>query len=117
MRYYRLYLADIVEAMKAMKGFVQDMDFEEFREDDRTASAVIRKFEIISEAAKGIPEDIKQKYPQAPWREMTDMCDRLIYPYFSIRYDLIWETINRRVPIIYPVILEILDELKESAES
>ena len=117
MRHYRLYLADIIEAMKAIERFVQDIDFEEFREDDRTSSAVIRKFEIIGEAAKGVPEDIRQKYPQIPWREMAGMRDKLIHSYFSINYDLVWETINRRIPTIYPVILGILGESKRNAKS
>ena len=52
MRDYRLYLKDILAAIESIEAFVEGMDFEAFRTDDKTASAVIRKFEIIGEAAK-----------------------------------------------------------------
>ena len=54
MRDYRLYLKDIIDAMEAIESFVRDMDFERFKEDDKTSSAVIRKFEIIGGSNKKI---------------------------------------------------------------
>ena len=65
--------------MEAIEGFVGGMEFEDFKRDDKTSSAVIRKFEIVGEAAKNIPETIKQKYSSIPWREMGGMRDRLIH--------------------------------------
>ncbi len=61
MRNHSLYLADILAALEAIQSFVQGMSFEDFRQDDKTSSAVIRKFEVIGEAAKRVPESIKQK--------------------------------------------------------
>jgi len=58
MRNYELYLKDILEALDATEKFVEGMDFEDFKNDDKTSSAVIRKFEIIGEASKNIPEEI-----------------------------------------------------------
>ena len=67
MRNYKLYLEDILRAMEGIEKFVEGMDFEKFKEDDKTSSAVIRKFEIIGEAAKHIPAEMAQaKYPQIP---------------------------------------------------
>ncbi len=66
MRNYGLYLKDILDAMEAIEQFVEGMSFEEFIKDDKTVSAVIRKFEIIGEATKGIPDEIRQKYPDVP---------------------------------------------------
>jgi len=59
MRDYGLYLKDILAAIESIEGFVAGMDFEEFQADDKTASAVMRKFEIIGEAAKQIPDAIR----------------------------------------------------------
>ena len=55
-----LYLKDILTAMEAIEQFVEGMDFEEFCADDKTVSAVIRKFEIMGEAARHIPEEVRR---------------------------------------------------------
>lgn len=79
MRDYRLYLQDILAAIERIEEFMQDMDLEAFKADDKTVSAVIRKLEIIGEAAKGIPAEIRSSYLRIPWREMSGMCDKLIH--------------------------------------
>ena len=66
MRDISLYLQDILGAMLAIEQFVEGISLDEFKKDDKTSSAVIRKFEIIGEAAKQIPEEIRNKYPLIP---------------------------------------------------
>ncbi len=103
-----LYLKDILDAAESIAKFVEGMTFEEFSKDDKTASAVIRKFEIIGEATKQIPENVRQKYPSVPWREMAGMRDRLIHFYIGIDYRLVWETIQTRLPQLRSTIHGIL---------
>jgi uncharacterized protein with HEPN domain len=88
MRDYSLYLKDIVDAMDAIEKFVEGIDFDRFQNDDLISSAVIRKFEIIGEASKNIPDDVRGKYPQIPWKEMAGMRDTLIHFYFGINLPL-----------------------------
>ena len=111
-RNYNLYLNDILAAIKSIERFVEDMDFEKFVKDDKTSSAVIRKFEIIGEATKNIPDEIREKYPNIPWKEMAGMRDRLIHFYFGIKYELVWETIKKEIPKIKPLIKKILKDLE-----
>ena len=110
MRNHKLYLKDIFEAMEAIEGFVEGMEFEDFKSDDKTSSAVIRKFEITGEAAKNLSVTIKQKYPIVPWKEMAGMRDRLIHFYFGIKYELVWQTIKDVIPQVKPLIGKILSE-------
>jgi uncharacterized protein with HEPN domain len=86
MRDPRLYLKDILQAIEAIEKFVEEIDFKTFKKNDMRTSAVIRKFEIIGEATKNIPEGIKQKYPLIPWKDIAGMRDRLIHFYHGIKY-------------------------------
>lgn len=114
MRDISLYLQDILGAMVAIEQFVEGISFDEFKTDDKTSSAVIRKLEIIGEAAKQIPEEIRNKYPLIPWKEMAGMRDRLIHFYFGIKYELVWQTIKDIIPQVKPTIQEILKSLKSN---
>ena len=112
MRDASLYLRDILDAMLAIEKFVEGMNFESFRKDDKTSSAVIRKLEIIGEAVKRVPDEIRAQYPNVQWKEMAGMRDRLIHFYFGIKYDLVWHTITDVIPAVKPVIQEIINKTK-----
>lgn len=114
MRDYKLYIKDILEAIESIEKFVKGMNFDKFIKDDKTSSAVVRKFEIIGEATKWVSNEIKQKYPQIPWKEMAGMRDRLIHLYFGVDYKLVWETIKKRIPTIKPLMKEISKEFENN---
>lgn len=113
MRNYQLYLKDICEAMSAVQGFVKEMDFSTFVADDKTASAVVYKLEIIGESAKKIPDTIQELYPQVSWRQMIEMGDRFIHTYFDIDYAAVWKTIKDMIPPLQPIMAQILEDLEK----
>jgi uncharacterized protein with HEPN domain len=110
MRDYKLYLKDILAALESIEGFVEGMDFESFKKDDKTSSAVVRKFEIIGEAAKNIPGRVKDEYKSVPWKEMAGMRDRLIHLYFGVDYELVWKTIKNRLPALKAPLMEVFEK-------
>lgn len=113
MRKDRLCLRDICSAISAIQEFVDEMTFDEFCEDEKTQSAVIRKFEIMGEATKNLPETVREEHPDLPWSEMAGMRDRLIHGYFKIDQKLVWQTIQQELPPLKQQVRDVLHDLPD----
>ena len=70
-RDYTLYINDMLECIERIEEFVGDMSYEEFVEDDKTSSAMVRKLEIMGEASKNIPIEIRREYKEIPWSDIV----------------------------------------------
>ncbi len=112
-REYRLYVKDIQDSLLKIEEFVGDMSFKEFVEDDKTSSAVVRKLEIIGEASKNIPKEMRMKYQEIPWSDMARMRDKIIHFYFGVDYEIVWKVIKERLPGIKPLIEQVLTDWVE----
>jgi len=86
-----MYLFDIQLAMSRIAEYIDNYDFDKFKKDYKTVDAVIRNFEIIGEASKNLPEEIKLKYADTPWQEMYYLRNRVSHEYFGIDYEIIWD--------------------------
>jgi uncharacterized protein with HEPN domain len=106
------YLDDILEAVDKIERFTDGMDYAEFVEDSKTVDAVLRNFEVIGEAAKNIPEDVRQEYGDVPWSEMAGMRDKLIHGYATVELQIVWTTIQEELPTLGPQIESVRDELE-----
>ncbi len=105
---YQISIKDIRNAIVSIEKFVEGLTFEQFKNDDKTSSAVIRKFEIIGEATKYVHENIREIYPQIAWKEMAGMRDKLIHAYSEVDLNLVWMTIKQRLPQLKSAIEKIL---------
>ena len=109
-RDYRDYINDILSEINSIKEFTKDLSFEEFSSDKKTVYAVIRSFEVIGEAVKNLPEEIRDTYPDIPWKKMSGMRDKLIHEYFGVSLPILWQTVKNRIPeleiLIKPLFFE-----------
>ena len=97
---FELYLADILESGLAIQSYVQGIEFKGFADDRMRYSVVIREFEIIGEAVGKLPEDIKAKHPNVPWREIKDFRNMLIHEYFGVDLRIVWNAIHQDLPLL-----------------
>ena len=109
-RGYKDFLKDILDAMNKVQSFVRNMDYEAFKNDDKTAYAVIRALEVIGEATKHVPDNVRQKYPGVPWQDMAGMRDVLIHSYFGVDIETVWLTITEKIAQIKPLIEKVYEE-------
>ena len=112
-RDYGLYIEDILEAIGKIEKYTERLTIDDFIRDEKSIDAVIRNFEIIGEAVKHIPANIRGKYSDIPWKAMAGMRDKLTHEYFGIRYDIVWDTIKKRFPEVKPLIEEVLRKMDE----
>ncbi len=86
------YLNDILDSIVNIKNFLKDTNYHSFQKDTKTQYAVIRALEIIGEASKKIPKEVKENYSLIPWRYMAGMRDKLIHDYFGVDTEVVWKT-------------------------
>lgn len=73
---------------------------EQFENDETLQRAVVRSLEIIGEATKLVPADLREKHSHIPWRAMARMRDRLIHHYFGVDLDLVWDVPQTKIPAL-----------------
>ncbi len=110
-RNYQIFVKDILDSISSIERFVRKLGYDKFIKDDKTASAAIRKLEIIGEAAKNIPSFIKEKQPEIDWKSMAGMRDKLIHDYFGVDTEILWAVIKEDLPHIKPLIKQLLRDI------
>jgi uncharacterized protein with HEPN domain len=99
-RDYKVFLEDILEAIGKIHHYTSGLSLHAFTADGKTFDAVIRNLEIIGEAVKQIPEDIRSQRPEVEWRRVGRLRDILIHQYFGVDAQIVWDVIqNKLVPL------------------
>ncbi len=112
MRDYKLYLDDIAEAAKRIEKYVRGFTLEKLKKDSLTVDAVVRNLEIIGEAAKSIPANVKEKYPNIEWKKIAGLRDILVHEYFGIDLEVLWDIIENKLPLLKKQIKRVLKDVK-----
>lgn len=78
--------------------------------------SVVRNLEIIGEAVKNLPAEIKKRHPDVPWRSITALRNILIHEYFGVDPKIVWRVVSKRLPLLRRHILTILSKDKQSGK-
>lgn len=111
-RDYRQWLEDILESCGKILRFTAQISFDEFVEDEKTYDAVVRNLEIIGEAAKNVPEDIRVRYPGIEWRKIAGLRDVIAHEYFGIDNDILWDIIQNKINALQEEVRRIMENGK-----
>jgi uncharacterized protein with HEPN domain len=107
-RDWELRIKDILDAVRAVQTYTEGMKYEAFVNDRKTVDAVIRNLIVIGEAATRLPDDFTRTHPDIPWRDMADMRNFVVHEYFGISHKIIWDTVQKDLPPLIPVLEELL---------
>jgi len=97
-RLWQEFAGDIITSCRKISDYTAGMDIEEFISDDKTYDAVLRNLEIIGEASKHIPEEIRKIHGEIEWRKIMDLRNIIIHDYIGIDENIIWDLINSKIP-------------------
>jgi uncharacterized protein with HEPN domain len=105
------FVKDILDSIEKIGKFTTAMEYDQFLEDTKTQDAVIRNLEVIGEATKNIPEVIRDKFGDVPWKSITGMRDKLIHEYWGVSFSIVWETIENDLPFFKEKIKQLYEIL------
>ena len=97
-RDYRLYLEDMVESANRIQKYAKGLSYDEFSRNGMAVDAVVRNLEIIGEAAKKVPTDVKKRHPEVEWRKVAGLRDIIAHEYFGINQVIIWDIVDNKIP-------------------
>ena len=104
-----LFLYDILECIEKIERYISGITYEDFERDERTIDAVLRNLEVIGEAARNIPLEIRNRYYDIPWRKIVALRNVVIHQYFGVDLENIWKIITEDLPDLEEKVRSILE--------
>lgn len=103
-------LLDILDSAKTAADYVAGKTREEFLADRQCQDAVIRRLEIIGEAARRLSDETREAHPDLPWRELLGQRNILIHKYDDVDFAIVWETVQKDLPALIAYLEPLLPE-------
>ena len=98
MRDYKLYIDDILQAIKSIESYTKGFNFGKLKQNKLVVDAVTRNLEIIGEAVKNIPADLKRRHPEVEWKKISGLRDILAHEYFAVDLKVLWDIVDNKLP-------------------
>ncbi len=112
-RDYKTYFKDILMAIGKIERYTERLSFENFKDDELKVDGVVRNLEIIGEAVKKIPVEVRMKYPDVEWNKIAGVRDILIHAYFTVDLEILWGIIEDKLPGFKTRVIQIMDEMNK----
>jgi uncharacterized protein with HEPN domain len=96
----RLFLDDIIESCDKIGRYTLGLNLETFRASELVIDAVTCNLEVIGEASKAIPDDLRSRNADVPWRKMAGLRDIVVHGCFRVDVQLLWDMVRRDVPVV-----------------
>jgi uncharacterized protein with HEPN domain len=96
----KVYLEDILEATRKITAYTGSLSKAAFLEDEKTIDAVVRNLEVIGEAVKKLPEDLRAQHSAVEWKKIAGLRDILIHEYFGLDAEIVWDIVQTKVPAL-----------------
>ena len=99
-RDFRVYLEDILGSISKIRRYTSGLSKQAFAADDKTLDAVVRNLEVLGEAVKQLPAELRAREPNIDWQKIAGLRDILIHQYFGIDVDILWDVIKNKLPLL-----------------
>ncbi len=114
-RSVRLYVVDMLRAIEKIERFIEGLDEASFSSSELVVDAVLRNLEVLGEAARNVPEEVRKDHPEIPWGRIVGLRNIVAHAYFGVDLENVWKIVKENVPEVRPSVEVLVEELEKGS--